>query len=154
MFPSPFPCTNVNECTSLTNFSHHPMAENDKHQEWKSKNACHATMLDGLTTNQIKGMRKTHWTSTRRAYEIWWYERGMVNQSGKHRWYLMMQSMSESKEEKIVTPKASAPWKLMITCVWCIMSGDKLNLLLLHLSDQNQNKEHVDTTNGIDGPLV
>jgi hypothetical protein len=43
---------------------------------------------------------------------------------------------------------------LMITCVWCIMSGDKLNLLLLHLSDQNQNKEHVDTTNGIDGPLV
>jgi hypothetical protein len=65
-----------------------------------------------------------------------------------------MQSMSKSKEEKIVMPKASTPWKLMIACVWCIMYGDKLNLLLLHLSDQNQDKEHVDTTNGIDGPLV
>jgi hypothetical protein len=43
---------------------------------------------------------------------------GMVNQDGKHWSYLMMQSMSKSKEEeKIVMLKASTPRKLMITCV-------------------------------------
>jgi len=32
---------------------------------------------------------------------------GMVNQDGNYCWYLMMQSMSKSKEEeKIVMPKA------------------------------------------------
>jgi hypothetical protein len=43
---------------------------------------------------------------------IWdmWYERGVVNQDGKHQWYLMMQSMSKpNKEEKIVMSKASTP---------------------------------------------
>ncbi len=35
---------------------------------------------------------------------------GMVNQNGKHCSYLMMQSMSKSKEEeKKVMPNASAP---------------------------------------------
>ncbi len=57
----------------------------------------------------------------------------------------MMQSMSKlKKEEKMVMPKASASQKLMITCVWCLMSSDMLNLLLLHVSDHNQDKEHVD----------
>jgi hypothetical protein len=32
---------------------------------------------------------------------------GVVNQNGKHQWYLMMQSMSKpKKEEKTVLPKA------------------------------------------------
>jgi hypothetical protein len=57
---------------------------------------------------------------------------GVVNQDGKHCSYLMMQSMSKSKEEeKIVMPKASAPRKLMIICVRCMMFGDVLNLFLL-----------------------
>jgi len=42
--------------------------------------------------------------------------------------------MSKSKEEeKIVMLKASAPWKLMITYVWCMMFGDMLNSLLLRI---------------------
>jgi hypothetical protein len=28
-----------------------PHGENDKHQEWKIKNACQAVMLDGSMTN-------------------------------------------------------------------------------------------------------
>jgi hypothetical protein len=31
---------------------------------------------------------------------------------------------------------------------------DVLNLLLLHISDHNQDKEHTNTTNGMDGPMV
>ncbi len=59
---------------------------------------------------------------------------GMVNQDGKHCPYLMMQSMSKSKEEeKIVMPKASTLQKLMTICVWCMMFGDVLNLFLLHI---------------------
>jgi hypothetical protein len=34
------------------------------------------------------------------------------------------------------------------------MSGDVLNLLLLHINDHNQDKEHADTTHGMDGHLV
>jgi hypothetical protein len=66
----------------------------------------------------------------------------------------MMQSMSKSKEEKTVMLKASTPRKLMITCVRCMMYGDILNLLLLYLNNHNQDKEHMDTTNGMDRPLV
>ncbi len=59
---------------------------------------------------------------------------GMVNQNGKHCSYLMMQSMSKSKEEeKIIVAKALAPQKLMTTCVWCMMFGDVPNLLLLRI---------------------
>jgi hypothetical protein len=39
------------------------------------------------------------------------------------------------KEEKTLMLKALAPWKLMIACVWCMMFGDMLNLLLLRISD-------------------
>ncbi len=43
---------------------------------------------------------------------------GMVNQDGKHRWYLKMQSMFKlKKEEKIIMLKALTPRKLMTTCV-------------------------------------
>jgi len=42
----------------------------------------------------------------------------------------------------------------MITYVWCMMSSDVLNLFLLHISNDTQDKEHVDTTNGMDGPLL
>lgn len=67
----------------------------------------------------------------------------------------MMQSMSKlKKEEKKVMPKASAPQKLMTTCVQCMMDGDVLNLLLLCVSDHNQGKEHVDATCGMDRLLV
>ncbi len=66
-----------------------------------------------------------------------------------------MKSMSKlKKEEKTVMPKALAPRKLMITCVRCMMFGDMLNLLLLRISDHNQDKEHVDVVDGMDGPLV
>jgi hypothetical protein len=34
------------------------------------------------------------------------------------------------------------------------MSSDVLNLLLLCINNHTQDKEHVDTTNGMDGPLV
>jgi hypothetical protein len=53
--------------------------------------------------------------------------KNVVNQDGKHQWYLMIQSMSELKiEEKTVMLKALAPQKLMIACVWCMMFGDML----------------------------
>jgi len=42
----------------------------------------------------------------------------------------------------------------MIAYVQCIMSNDVLNLLLLHINDQNQKNEHVDATNEMDGPLM
>ncbi len=43
---------------------------------------------------------------------------GVVNQDGKHQWYLMMESMSKlKKEEKTIMSKALAPWKSMIVCV-------------------------------------
>jgi hypothetical protein len=58
------------------------------------------------------------------------------------------------KEEKIVMSKASAPWKLMITYVWCMMSSDMLNLFLLHIKDHHWDKEHTYTIDGMDGPLV
>jgi len=81
--------------------------------------------------------------------------RGMVNQDGKHWWYIMMQSMSkQKKEEKMVMLKASTPWKLMIAYVQCMMSNDMLNLLLLRISDHNRDKEHVNIIDGMDGPLV
>ncbi len=57
---------------------------------------------------------------------------GLINQSGNHSSYLMMQSMLKSKEEeKIIMSKASTPRKLMTTCVWCMMFGDVPNLFLL-----------------------
>jgi hypothetical protein len=42
----------------------------------------------------------------------------------------------------------------MITYVWCVMSSDILNLLLLRVSDHNWDKEHTNTIDGMDGPLV
>jgi len=66
----------------------------------------------------------------------------------------MMQSMSKPKEEKIVMMKALAPWKLMTAYVRCLMYGDVLNLLLLHISNHNRNKEHTDIVDGMDRPLV
>jgi hypothetical protein len=34
------------------------------------------------------------------------------------------------------------------------MFGDMLNMLLLLTSNHNQDKEHTDATDGMDGPLV
>ncbi len=79
----------------------------------------------------------------------------VINQDGKYWWYLMMQSMSKSKEEeKTVMSKALAPRKLMISCVGCMMSSDVLNLLLLCISGHNWNKEHTNVANRMDGSLV
>ncbi len=50
--------------------------------------------------------------------------------------------------------KALTPQKLMITYMRCMMFGDMLNLLLLHVNDHNWDKEHVNNTDGMDGPLV
>jgi hypothetical protein len=36
----------------------------------------------------------------------------------------------------------------------CMMFNDMLNLLLLHLSDHNQDKEHANIAYGMDGHLV
>jgi hypothetical protein len=48
--------------------------------------------------------------------------KGVVNQDGKHRWYLMMQSMSKpKKEEKTTMLKTSTSCKLMTTCVRCMV---------------------------------
>jgi hypothetical protein len=58
------------------------------------------------------------------------------------------------KEEKMVMPKALTSQKLMIACLWSIMSGDMLNLLLLCISNHNQDKEHMDDAYGMDGHLV
>ncbi len=66
-----------------------------------------------------------------------------------------MQSTSKpKKEEKMVISKALTFRKLMITYVWCMMSGDVLNLLLLCISNHTQDKEHTNITNGMDGPLL
>jgi hypothetical protein len=45
--------------------------------------------------------------------------------------------------------KASAPQKLMTIYVSCMMSSDMLNLVLLHINDHNQDKEHADITYGM-----
>jgi hypothetical protein len=42
----------------------------------------------------------------------------------------------------------------MIACVQCMMSGDMINLLLLCISDHNQDKEHADVAFRMDGHLV
>jgi len=57
-------------------------------------------MSNGLTTNQIKGMRKAHWTLTQKIMECDGMNEDVVNQDGKHWWYLMMQSMPMLKKKK------------------------------------------------------
>jgi hypothetical protein len=42
----------------------------------------------------------------------------------------------------------------MTTSVQRMMFSDMLNLLLLRRSNRNYDKEHVDTIDGMDGPLV
>jgi hypothetical protein len=54
----------------------------------------------------------------------------------------------------MVMPKASTFQKLMTTYVWCMMSSDLLNMLLLHISNHTHDKEHMNIINGMDGPLV
>ncbi len=57
---------------------------------------------------------------------------GMVNKNGNHCSYLLMESMSKSKEEeKIIMRKASALQKVMTKCVVCMMFRDVPNLLML-----------------------
>ncbi len=58
--------------------------------------------------------------------------------------------MSKPKEEKTIMPKALAPQKLMTTYVLCMMSSDMLNLVLLHINNHNQDKEHANVTYGMD----
>jgi hypothetical protein len=68
---------------SFGDLSHHPVVENDKHQEWKSKNACHATMLDGSTINQAKECTKHAELRHREHMEYDGMSGGMANQGGK-----------------------------------------------------------------------
>jgi hypothetical protein len=104
---------------------------------------------------KLKGCVKyvEFWHEEHMEYDV--MSRGMVNQDGKHWWYLMMQSMSKlKKEEMMVMLKASTPWKLMIVCVWCMMFGDMLNMFPLRINEHNQDKEHVDVAYGMDRPMV
>ncbi len=92
-----------------------------------------------------------------RYKEHMWYDGmsgGMVNQDGKNRWYLMMQSMSKPRKKEKTMPKALASRKLMIASMWCMMFNDVLNLLILDIGDHNEDKEHVDIAYGMDGHLV
>jgi hypothetical protein len=61
--------------------------------------------------------------------------------------------MSKMKDEKTIMLKALAPWKLITVYVWCMMHGD-MSLLLLHINNHNQEKEHADITYGMDMPLM
>jgi len=149
--PTMYQCKWV--CVSWWPFSP-PRGRNDRHQEWKSKNACQVVMLDGSSTNWTKRMRKTHWTLTRRGCGMWWYEWGHV----KLRWKTFMISNEaihvQVKRGKDGNVEGINTLKLMIACVRCMMFGDVLNLFLLHISNHNQDKEHVDVVDGINGPLV
>jgi hypothetical protein len=42
----------------------------------------------------------------------------------------------------------------MTICVWCMMLRDMLILLLLCISDHNQDKEHTKIVYGMDKPLI
>jgi len=149
MFPSLLPCTDINGCTSLSGLSHHPMMKNDKYQEWKRKNACHATILDGSTSNQVKGMYKTRWTLTQITYGIWWYEWGR----GKLRWKAWTISNDvihvQAKGGKYNNVKGINT--LEIDDCMCVVH-DVLNLFLLHINNHNQDKGYTDTINGWMGP--
>jgi hypothetical protein len=46
--------------------------------------------------------------------------------------------------------KGIALQKLMTTYVLCMMSSDMLNLVLLHINNHNQDKEHANVTYGMD----
>jgi len=59
-----------------------PHGENDKHQKWKSKNACHVVMLDGSTTNELKGCAKHVENQHKEHMEYDGMSKGMVNQGG------------------------------------------------------------------------
>jgi hypothetical protein len=48
------PCINTNKHEFLGGFSHHPNGREDKHQEWKNKNACQVVTSNGSTTKQAK----------------------------------------------------------------------------------------------------
>ncbi len=50
--------------------------------------------------------------------------------------------------------KTLAPQKLMIVFVQCTMFGDVLNLVLLCISNHNQDKEHANVIDGMIKPLV
>jgi hypothetical protein len=118
-----------------------PHGRNDKHQKWKSKNACQVVMLDGSTTDWVKRIRKTHWTLTQRGCGMWWYEWGRA----KPRWKALMISNEaihiQVKRGEDSNVEGTSTLTLMIACVRCMMFGDVLNLFLLHISDHNQDKE-------------
>jgi hypothetical protein len=56
--------------------------------------------------------------------------------------------------KKMAMPKASPPQKLMTASVQCMMPNDVLILLLLCISNHNQDKEHAYTTYEMDRPLL
>jgi hypothetical protein len=51
MSSNSLPCIDLNRCEYFCGIFHHPMAENDKHQKWKRKNACQVVVLDGSMAN-------------------------------------------------------------------------------------------------------
>jgi hypothetical protein len=105
--------------------------------------------------NELKGCAKhvKLWHIKHMKYDG--MNKGVVNQDEKHWWYFKMQSMSKLKnEEKMIMSKALTPWKLMTTCVQCMMPIDVLNLLLLRINNHNQNKEHTNVAYEMDRLLA
>ncbi len=155
MFPNPLPCMNANGCEFFSSLSHHPVAKMTNTKNGRPK--MHAKLLCQMNRRltKLKGCAKhvEPWHGKHMRYDG--MSGGVVNQDGKLQWYLRMLSVSKpKKEEKFVMSKALATQKLMIVYVRCMMFNDVLNLLLLCISDHNQDKEHIDTTYGMDGHLV
>jgi hypothetical protein len=86
MSPSPLPCTLQKWAWVFWWPFSSPCDGNDKHKEWKSKNACQALMLDGLMAKWIKGCVKHVELWHGEHMGIWWYEWGC----GKPRWKTLM----------------------------------------------------------------
>jgi hypothetical protein len=81
---------NVSQSFTMAQISWWPFSshrgEKNKHKEWKKKNACQATMSNGLTINRAKRMCKTCNPLSWKTYGIWWYERRRV----KLKWKALM----------------------------------------------------------------
>jgi len=155
MSPSPLSYIHANGHKFLNGLSQHLVIKKTNNRNERAK--MHVKLLCWMDRwrTKLKGRTKHAklWHKKRMEYDG--MNKGVANQDGKHQWYLIMQSMSKlKKEEKMIMLKASTPRKLMTTCVQCMMLSDVLNLLLLHINDHNQNKEHMDATYGMDRPLV
>ncbi len=80
MLPSHHPCINTSK--SFGGLSHHPTEEKTNTKKGITKK-CQVTILKGSNVNWNKRIYKAHWTSTQKAYGIWWYEQGQSKPKSK-----------------------------------------------------------------------